>query len=194
VRRTSGYARARGLSRVARRTKRGADKVTWHLDHSGIAACAIHAPEARKGNKSQSQRERSLETFRAGRVRALVATDIAARGIDIDGVTHVVNFELPEVAEAYVHRIGRTARAGAVGIAISLCDGAERALLRNIEKLTRLQLPMLDRRGVPPTAARRVERPCGRRRQTAAPKTTVIISPGSEGLAQGPRPRRAPMG
>jgi ATP-dependent RNA helicase RhlE len=138
---------------VFTRTKRGADKVTRHLDHSGIAACAIH------GNKSQSQRERSLETFRAGRVRALVATDIAARGIDIDGVTHVVNFELPEVAEAYVHRIGRTARAGAAGTAISLCDGAERALLRNIEKLVRLQLPMLDRRGVPPTAARRVETP-----------------------------------
>ncbi|MGI8568668.1 MAG: DEAD/DEAH box helicase [Methylocella sp.] len=133
---------------VFTRTKRGADKVTQHLDHSGIAACAIH------GNKSQSQRERSLEAFRAGRVRALVATDIAARGIDIDGVTHVVNFELPEVAEAYVHRIGRTARAGAAGIAISLCDGAERALLRNIEKLTRLQLPMLDRRGAPPTAPR----------------------------------------
>lgn len=133
---------------VFTRTKRGADKVTQHLDHSGIAACAIH------GNKSQSQRERSLAAFRAGRVRALVATDIAARGIDIDGVTHVVNFELPEVAEAYVHRIGRTARAGAAGIAISLCDGAERALLRNIEKLTRLQLPMFDRRGAPPTAAR----------------------------------------
>ncbi|MGH6840225.1 MAG: helicase-related protein, partial [Methylocella sp.] len=109
--------------------------------------------------KSQSQRERSLEAFRAGRVRALVATDIAARGIDIDGISHVVNFELPEVAEAYVHRIGRTARAGAAGSAISLCDGAERALLRNIEKLTRLQLPTLDRRGAPPTAARRVEPP-----------------------------------
>ncbi|MGH6848652.1 MAG: DEAD/DEAH box helicase [Methylocella sp.] len=133
---------------VFTRTKRGADKVTQHLDHSGIAACAIH------GNKSQSQRERSLEAFRAGRVRALVATDIAARGIDIDGITHVVNFELPEVAEAYVHRIGRTARAGAAGIAISLCDGAERALVRNIEKLTSLQLPMLDRRGAPAAATR----------------------------------------
>jgi ATP-dependent RNA helicase RhlE len=136
---------------VFTRTKRGADKVTQHLDHSGIAACAIH------GNKSQSQRERSLEAFRGGRVRALVATDIAARGLDIDGVTHVVNFELPELAEAYVHRIGRTARAGAAGIAISLCDGAERAMLRNIEKLTRLQLPMLDRRGAPPAPPRRVE-------------------------------------
>jgi ATP-dependent RNA helicase RhlE len=126
---------------VFTRTKRGADKVTQHLDATGIAALAIH------GNKSQSQRERSLAAFRAGRVRALVATDIAARGIDIDGVTHVVNFDLPEVAEAYVHRIGRTARAGAEGTAISLCDGAERELLRNIEKLTRLRLPALDRRG-----------------------------------------------
>jgi ATP-dependent RNA helicase RhlE len=135
---------------VFTRTKRGADKVAQHLDGNGITACAIH------GNKSQSQRERSLEAFRAGRARALVATDIAARGIDIDGVTHVVNFELPEVAEAYVHRIGRTARAGAAGTAISLCDGAERALLRNIEKLTRLQLPAVDRRGAPPAASRHV--------------------------------------
>jgi ATP-dependent RNA helicase RhlE len=130
------------------RTKRGADKVTQHLDGAGIAALAIH------GNKSQSQRERSLAAFRSGRVRALVATDIAARGIDIDGVTHVVNFDLPEVAEAYVHRIGRTARAGAEGTAISLCDNAERELLRNIEKLTRLRLPALDRRAGPTTAAR----------------------------------------
>jgi len=133
---------------VFTRTKRGADKVAKHLDDNGIAACAIH------GNKSQSQRERSLQDFRAGRARAMVATDIAARGIDIDGVTHVVNFELPEVAEAYVHRIGRTARAGAGGTAISLCDGAEQALLRNIEKLTRLKLPMVDRRGAAPQAAR----------------------------------------
>jgi ATP-dependent RNA helicase RhlE len=125
------------------RTKRGADKVTQHLDSTGIAAAAIH------GNKSQSQRERSLASFRAGRVRALVATDIAARGIDIDGVTHVVNFDLPEVPEAYVHRIGRTARAGAAGVAISLCDGAERDLLRNIERLTRLNLPKQDRRAAP---------------------------------------------
>jgi len=131
---------------VFTRTKRGADKVARHLDENGIAACAIH------GNKSQSQRERSLEAFRAGRARAMVATDIAARGIDIDGVTHVVNFELPEVAEAYVHRIGRTARAGAEGTAISLCDGAEHALLRNIEKLTRLKLPTDDRRDLAPSS------------------------------------------
>lgn len=132
---------------VFTRTKRGADKVTQHLESTGIAALAIH------GNKSQNQRERSLAAFRSGRVRALVATDIAARGIDIDGVTHVVNFDLPEVAEAYVHRIGRTARAGAEGTAISLCDGAERDLLRNIEKLTRLRLPSLDRRSSDPAAA-----------------------------------------
>jgi ATP-dependent RNA helicase RhlE len=83
----------------------------------------------------------------------MVATDIAARGIDIDGVTHVVNFELPEVAESYVHRIGRTARAGAEGTAISLCDAAEQALLRNIEKVIRLKLPAVDRRGAPPAAS-----------------------------------------
>ena len=138
---------------VFTRTKRGADKLARHLDENGIAACAIH------GNKSQSQRERSLEAFRAGRTRAMVATDIAARGIDIDGVTHVVNFELPEVAEAYVHRIGRTARAGAEGTAISLCDGAEQALLRNIERLTRLKLPAVDRRGAPSQAPRHVASP-----------------------------------
>jgi ATP-dependent RNA helicase RhlE len=176
---------------VFTRTKRGADKVTQHLDHSGIAACAIH------GNKSQSQRERSLDAFRGGRVRALVATDIAARGLDIDGVTHVVNFELPEVAEAYVHRIGRTARAGAAGIAISLCDGAERALLRNIEKLTRLQLPMLDRRGAPPPPPpRRIETParkvpqnrrpdksehCHSRKSGTGP--TVKAAPSADGLS-----------
>jgi len=125
---------------VFTRTKHGADKVMRHLETAGVTAAAIH------GNKSQSQRERSLAAFRAGQVRALVATDIAARGIDVDRVTHVVNFELPDVAEAYVHRIGRTARAGCEGIAISLCDDAERDLLRNIEKLTRLRVPSVDRR------------------------------------------------
>ncbi|PKU24067.1 DEAD/DEAH box helicase [Telmatospirillum siberiense] len=125
---------------VFTRTKRGADKVAQHLEQAGVSACAIH------GNKSQSQRERSISTFRSGAVRALVATDIAARGIDVDGVTHVVNFELPDVAESYVHRIGRTARAGAEGTAISLCGNEESDLLRAIEKLTRLHLPVVDRR------------------------------------------------
>jgi ATP-dependent RNA helicase RhlE len=125
---------------VFTRTKRGADKVAKHLQVCGVPAEAIH------GNKSQGQRERSLAAFRNGRARALVATDIAARGIDIDGVTHVVNYELPNVPEAYVHRIGRTARAGAAGAAIALCDREEMSLLRDIEKLTRLRLPATDRR------------------------------------------------
>jgi ATP-dependent RNA helicase RhlE len=126
---------------VFTRTKRGADRVARTLDEAGVNASAIH------GNKSQGQRERALAAFRGGTTRALVATDIAARGIDIDGVSHVVNYELPEVAEAYVHRIGRTARAGNAGQAISLCDHEERDLLRAIERLTRLTLPKSDRRG-----------------------------------------------
>ncbi len=116
---------------VFTRTKRGADRVARHLETGGTKVAAIH------GNKSQRQREAALEDFRNSKISVLVATDIAARGIDIDLVSHVVNFELPEVPEAYVHRIGRTARAGASGIAISLCDGAERDLLRAIERLTR---------------------------------------------------------
>ncbi|HEY1941609.1 MAG TPA: DEAD/DEAH box helicase [Roseiarcus sp.] len=126
---------------VFTRTKHGADRVAKTLDEAGISARAIH------GNKSQGQRVRALESFRGGEARALVATDIAARGIDIDGVTHVINFELPEVAEAYVHRIGRTARAGRAGQAVSLVDGSERDSLRAIERLTRLRLFSIDRRG-----------------------------------------------
>lgn len=125
---------------VFTRTKRGADRVAHHLETCGMKAAAIH------GNKSQRQREAALDDFRASRVQVLVATDIAARGIDIDLVTHVVNYELPEVPEAYVHRIGRTARAGAEGSAISLCDQEERDLLRAIERLTRQQIPHEDRR------------------------------------------------
>jgi len=111
-----------------------------HLGAAGVGAEAIH------GNKSQNQRVRALDEFRRGRTRVLVATDIAARGIDVDGVTHVVNYELPETPEAYVHRIGRTARAGATGRAISLCENDERALLRQIEKATRQTLAFTDRR------------------------------------------------
>jgi ATP-dependent RNA helicase RhlE len=129
-----------GRTIVFTRTKHGADKVTRHLEAAGISAAAIH------GNKSQSQRERALAAFRSGQVKALVATDIAARGIDIGGVTHVVNFELPDVAENYVHRIGRTARAGAEGTAISLCGSEERDLLRNIERVTRMRIDAVDKR------------------------------------------------
>jgi ATP-dependent RNA helicase RhlE len=125
---------------VFTRTKHGADKVVRGLVKAGIAAEAIH------GNKSQGQRERVLAAFRKGAVRTLVATDIAARGIDVDGISHVVNFDLPNVPETYVHRIGRTARAGAAGIAISLCDAEEATLLRDIEKLIRQSIPVTDSR------------------------------------------------
>jgi ATP-dependent RNA helicase RhlE len=121
---------------VFTRTKHGADRVVKNLQEGGVLAAAIH------GNKSQSQRERALAQFRAGQVRVLVATDIAARGIDVDGVSHVINFDLPNVPEAYVHRIGRTARAGNGGTAISFCDASERAQLRDIEKLIRARLPV----------------------------------------------------
>src|SRR6202167_1994180 len=117
------------------RTKHGADKVVRGLIKAGLTAEAIH------GNKSQGQRERVLAGFRRGDVKTLVATDIAARGIDVDGISHVVNFDLPHVPETYVHRIGRTARAGAEGIAISLCDAEETAFLRDIEKLIRTSIP-----------------------------------------------------
>ncbi|WP_407160691.1 DEAD/DEAH box helicase [Bradyrhizobium sp. STM 3557] len=126
---------------VFTRTKHGADKVVKGLAKVGIAANAIH------GNKSQNHRERTLAAFRSGEIRTLVATDIAARGIDVDGVSHVVNFDLPNVPETYVHRIGRTARAGAEGIAISLVAGAEElGYLRDIERLIKISVPREDRR------------------------------------------------
>src|ERR1700691_1957505 len=125
------------------RTKHGADKVVRGLVKAGLTAQAIH------GNKSQGQRERVLAAFRKGEVKTLVATDIAARGIDVDGISHVVNFELPNIPETYVHRIGRTARAGADGIAISLCDAEEVSFLRDIEKLIRMSIPATDRRANP---------------------------------------------
>ena len=126
-----------GRTLVFTRTKHGADRVVKHLIKDGIEAAAIH------GNKSQAQRERALGAFRAGTCKVLVATDIAARGIDVDGVSHVINFDLPNVPESYVHRIGRTARAGASGMAISLCARDERPFLRDIEKLTRQSVPVL---------------------------------------------------
>jgi ATP-dependent RNA helicase RhlE len=118
--------------------KHTANRVAEYLQKRGIEADAIH------GNKSQNARERALARFKAGQSRVLVATDIAARGIDIDEVSHVVNYELPNVPETYVHRIGRTARAGKSGIAISLCDDEERAFLRDIERLIRLRVPVMD--------------------------------------------------
>ena len=125
---------------VFTRTKRGADRVAKSLEGAGVTAAAIH------GDKTQGQRERALASFKAGQCRALVATDIAARGIDVDNVSHVIQFELPNVPEAYVHRIGRTARAGASGEAISFCADDERSLLRDIQKVTRQTIPAFDRR------------------------------------------------
>lgn len=125
---------------VFTRTKRGADKVARILDSGGVSSAAIH------GNKSQAQREKSLAAFRAGSIRALVATDIAARGIDVASVSHVVQFELPDVPEQYVHRIGRTARAGRDGSAVAFCAEDERPLLRDIERVTRQKIPSSDRR------------------------------------------------
>lgn len=128
----------RKLSKVIvfTRTKHGANNVSEVLEKNGIASAAIH------GNKSQGARQRALEDFKSGKVRVLVATDIAARGIDVDGITHVINFELPNIAESYVHRIGRTARAGAEGQAISLCDIHERAFLKDIEKMIGMSIPV----------------------------------------------------
>jgi ATP-dependent RNA helicase RhlE len=135
-----------GMSRVIvfTRTKHGANKVADQLQKQRITADAIH------GNKSQNARQRALESFRGGECRVLVATDIAARGIDIDDVTHVVNFDLPNEPESYVHRIGRTARAGSAGIAIAFCDGSERQLLKAIERLVRQPLTVI---GTPPIEA-----------------------------------------
>lgn len=120
------------------RTKHGANRVAKHLDHSGISSAAIH------GNKSQNARQNALNAFRDGDIRALVATDVAARGIDVDDVSHVINFDLPNEPESYVHRIGRTARAGNSGISFSFCDHEERAFLRDIEKTIRQEIPMIE--------------------------------------------------
>ena len=123
---------------VFTRTKHGADRVMRKLESAGFEAEAIH------GNKNQGQRTRALDAFKKGKARLLVATEIAARGIDVDDISHVINFDLPNVPEQYVHRIGRTARAGAGGMAISLCAPEERAYLRDIERLTRQRVPVME--------------------------------------------------
>ncbi len=159
---------------VFTRTKHGADRVVKQLGAAGIEAAAIH------GNKSQPQRERALAAFRAGRCRVLVATDIAARGVDVPGVSHVINYEIPNVPEQYVHRIGRTARAGAAGFALSFVAGDERPFLRDIEKLTRqkLEIAPLPEGFAAPSAP--------------SPQAGAKKAPGG---AKSPRPRRsAPRG
>ena len=171
--------KATGQAIVFTRTKRGADRVCRHLVQEGVDAVALH------GNKAQNARVRALDSFRSGRVRILVATDIAARGIDVPGISHVINFELPNEPESYVHRIGRTARAGAQGIALSLCDPSERAYLRAIERLMRTDVDVAEHRlaetreeaaqrqptrtaAARPSANKRRRRPRGRRPNGAA--------------------------
>ena len=121
---------------VFTRTKHGANRLAEHLGRASIRAEAIH------GNKSQNARERALENFKTGAIRVLVATDIAARGIDVDGISHIINYDVPNEPETYVHRIGRTARAGASGVAVSLCDPDERGMLRDIERLIKQKIPV----------------------------------------------------
>lgn len=128
---------------VFTRTKHGADKVAKDLTKNGINSQAIH------GNKSQNARQNALNNFKSKLTRVLVATDIAARGIDIDELTHVINFELPNIPESYVHRIGRTGRAGASGIAIAFCDAEEKEYLRHIQKLIGKQIPVIDNHPYP---------------------------------------------
>jgi ATP-dependent RNA helicase RhlE len=172
---------------VFTRTKHGADKVVKGLARAGISADAIH------GNKSQNHRERVLAAFRTGEIRTLVATDIAARGIDVDGISHVVNFDLPNIPETYVHRVGRTARAGADGIAISLVAGGEElAYLRDIEKLIRIALPREDRRtpGHRDTAPAPAQHRSGR----SAPRMHTGRANEAAAASKGPRRRRRPGG
>jgi ATP-dependent RNA helicase RhlE len=154
---------------VFSRTKHGADKIVRFLAAAGIEAHAIH------GNKSQAQRERALGLFRSGQVSVLVATDIAARGIDIPGVSHVLNFDLPNVPEQYVHRIGRTARAGAEGIALAFCSDDERAYLRDIERLIRQKIdavPLPDGFSTSVEALKRLK-PAPRAHSHGAPRTST---------------------
>ena len=148
---------------VFTRTKRGANRVAEALDKTGVPSEAIH------GNKSQGARQKALDNFSLGRARVLVATDLASRGIDVSGVTHVINFELPVDAESYVHRIGRTARAGASGIAVSFCDGSERGQLKSIERLTNQRIAVISmpaNEDLPQQAApQNREEPRGERRE-----------------------------
>jgi ATP-dependent RNA helicase RhlE len=127
---------------VFARTKHGADRLGKQMTRLGFEVGVLH------GNKSQKQRENTMEGFRNGRTQVLVATDIAARGIDIDGISHVINFDVPDVAETYVHRIGRTARAGAEGLAITLCNAEEKPSLRSIERLTGTALSIIEMNGI----------------------------------------------
>jgi ATP-dependent RNA helicase RhlE len=138
----------KGSVLVFTRTKHGADKVCKLLNKKSVVAQAIH------GNKAQNARQNALNNFKSGKTRILVATDIAARGIDVDQLELVINFEIPNIAETYVHRIGRTGRAGNSGLAISFCDAEERAYIRDIEKLTGVKIPVVNEHPFPMTDLR----------------------------------------
>ncbi len=138
---------------VFTRTKHGANRVVQDLNKAGVHAQAIH------GNKSQTARQNALSSFKAGEIKVLVATDIAARGIDLEELSHVINFDLPNIPETYVHRIGRTGRAGATGIAFSFCDQEEKAFLRDIERLINKKIPVVNEHPFPLGSAPRDERP-----------------------------------
>jgi ATP-dependent RNA helicase RhlE len=187
---------------VFTRTKRGANRVAEALEDRGVRSEAIH------GNKSQNARQKALDNFSRGKARVLVATDLASRGIDVQGVTHVINYELPADAESYVHRIGRTARAGASGIAVSFCDSSERGQLRSIEKLTRQPIAVVatpaneDMPVMPPVARTRDdrderdrdERPRGRGPGGPGRPRSFGDRPRSFGGGHGNRPNGPPRG
>lgn len=175
---------AEALSLVFSRTKHGAERLMKQLVASGFKAVSIH------GNKSQGQRDRALAAFRSGDARVLVATDVAARGIDIPGVSHVYNFDLPEVADNYVHRIGRTARAGADGDAISFVSGVELGLLRDIEKLMKIEIPVLG--GTRPAEEKRPTRNQGggRRGGGGSARKPSPKTASTDGPSKGARRRR----
>jgi ATP-dependent RNA helicase RhlE len=184
-----------GRTIIFSRTKHGANRLAEQLEKSGVPAEAIH------GNKSQGARQRALSEFQAGRVRTLVATDIAARGIDVDGVTHVINYELPNEPDSYVHRIGRTGRAGAEGIALSFCELEELAYLKAIEKTIRQEVPVDDshayhdhgiaarRNGPPPKPPQRGGLGARPPRAQAAKPASAAGKPAVAGKPQGAKPQ-----
>jgi ATP-dependent RNA helicase RhlE len=176
---------------VFSRTKHGANRIAEWLDKAGIRASAIH------GNKSQGARTRALEGFRRGDVAVLVATDLAARGLDVDGITHVINFDLPNEPETYVHRIGRTGRAGATGIALSMCDHEEREYLRDIETLIGRSIDTVDNhpyppKGAPPSPARGAANGHGRRGTPTRPATASRAGASNSRSAPPSRSGQAP--
>ncbi len=173
----AGFSERGNMDRVLifTRTKHGADRVMKLLGGNGIGANAIH------GNKSQAQRERALAEFKSGKVKVLIATDIAARGIDVSGVSHVINFELPNVPEQYVHRIGRTARAGAAGVAVAYCAEDERPYLKGIEKLTKAKIEVVPLPQNFLAEANRIK----------TSRAPVVIAERSEERREGPRGRPA---